>query len=247
MKKQEQAVLRRILTFVLAAVMICCAFPSSVDAAAVKFSSKSTDDARVKALDLLMTCGFSVEYSSGGSQGEATKLTRWEDTINIYVYGKPAKQDLQDLNKFLMEIAVHCPNMPNIRLVESESESNVTIWYGPLKEMKDHLLSYTDGNWGYFSYLHSGYTMTRGTIAIATDVNNAASKKHLLQEELVGLFGLTNDHDRYSDSILYQAWTTTPQLCDVDWLMLNMLYDPDLRPGMTAKEAYNILEAKIWA
>ena len=67
----------------------------------------------------------------------------------------------------------------------------------------------------------------------------------MLREELTGLFGLGNDHELYADSILYQQWTTVGQLSDVDWLMLNMLYDPDLTCGMNATQAYKILMNKI--
>ena len=59
------------------------------------------------------------------------------------------------------------------------------------------------------------------------------------------MLGLTNDHGLYSDSILYKEWTTVGQLSDVDWLMLNMLYDPDLSCGMSANQAYRILKEKI--
>ena len=89
--------------------------------------------------------------------------------------------------------------------------------------------------------------MSRGEIVIATDVNTTDSKNHLLREELMGVFGLTNDQSVYSDSILYSEWTTTQELSDVDWLMLNMLYAPELTTGMSAGEARAILEGKIAA
>ena len=61
------------------------------------------------------------------------------------------------------------------------------------------------------------------------------------QEELVGALGLPNDHMVYSDSILYQKYTTTRSLSEVDWLMLNMLYSPVTRPDMTWSEAEDAL------
>lgn len=112
--------------------------------------------------------------------------------------------------------------------------------------MHKHVDDYHEGNWGYFSYTYdSGCRMDSAKIAIATDKNSTASKRHLLREELVGAFGLTNDHELYSDSILYQEWTTVGRLSEVDWLMLNMLYDPDLTCGMDANETYSVLYPKI--
>ena len=104
------------------------------------------------------------------------------------------------------------------------------------------------GAYGFgMSYQYNGrHQIISGKIGIATDKNNRDSKRHLLREELTGLLGLTNDHELYADSILYQPWTTVGQLSDVDWLMLNMLYDPDLACGMSATQAYRILLDKIF-
>ena len=247
MKKKLPAALRALAAFALAAAVLLT-IPAAGDAAGRKFSCSNADEARQLALDCLMTCGFSTEYASDGTQGKASNLTRWKDSINIYVCGSPKQQDLAELDKFIMECATHCPNMPNIRVVNSEKKANITLWYGPLKEMKDHSALYVEGNWGFFSYWTDGEgNITRAEIAIASDVNTQASKNHLLREELVGAFGLSNDHFVFSDSILYGEWTTTPQLSDVDWLMLNMLYDRDLKPGMSAAQAREILEKKIAA
>ena len=232
-------------TALFCAVLLICV--SSFPACAAAFSYSSVEDARLKALDCLMTCGFSVEYQ-GDKDNASTRLTRWETAIRICVTGSPSKEDLRQLDRFIMDIATHCPNMPNIRVVNSQSDANIIIYYGPLKELSKHLDSYREGNWGAFSYWYDARNrMTSAKVAIATDVNTAASKRHLLMEELTGVFGLTNDHELYSDSILYQEWTTVGELSEVDWLMLNMLYDPDLNCGMNAQEAYRILREKIMA
>ena len=54
---------------------------------------------------------------------------------------------------------------------------------------------------------------------------------HLIQEELVGALGLTNDHWDDKTSILYQGWTTTQSPSPLDWQMLNFLYSPLTHPG----------------
>ena len=150
------------------------------------------------------------------------------------------------LNHFIMELATHCPNMPNVHRVYDRESANAVIYYCPLDQMSSHVTGYVEGNWGYFHYWYvNGGEINKIEIAIATDVNTTESKKHLLQEELIGGFGLSNDHFDYTDSILYGEWTTTQEPSDVDWLMLNMLYDPDLRIGMTASEAYDVLGSKI--
>ena len=240
---KDHIILKRLCAAILAVLLLFGGCFTSAFAAG-RFSYSSAEDARLKALDCVMTCAFSVEYS-GDKNNVSKTLTRWENTIKICVTGSPSNDDLRQLDKFIMDIATHCPNMPNIRVVNSERDANITVYYGPLKELGKHLDVYREGNWGAFSYTYSGGRMVSAKVAIATDVNWTESKRHLLMEELVGTFGLTNDHYAYSDSIVYQEWTTVGELSEVDWLMLNMLYDPDLKCGMSAKQAYDILRAKI--
>ena len=231
----------------LALVLLFFAGIVPAHAAAPSFRYSSVEEAKALALDCLMTCGFSVEYGNDGTANGSHPLLRWADTIYIYVGGSPAAEDLNELDVFLLELATHCPNMPNIHRVTDRSSANICIYYCPLNEMGYYLTNYTEGNWGYFSYWNnSSGEIYQAEIAIATDVNTRQSKNHLLREELVGAFGLTNDHSSYSDSILYSEWTTTPQLSDLDWLMLNMLYDPDLSPNTSSTDAYRILKDKIW-
>lgn len=236
----------RLLSALFVLTLLICAVPVRPAFADRNFSYTDVQDARLKALDCLMICGFTVEWNDAGTANAATTLTRWETPIRIFVTGSPSSDDLDQLNKFIMELATHCPNLPNISLVDSEREANVVFYYGPLDTLARHVDYYHEG-WGSFSYQYNGrHQIISGKIGIATDKNNRDSKRHLLREELTGLLGLTNDHDLYADSILYQPWTTVSQLSDVDWLMLNMLYDPDLACGMSATQAYRVLLDKIF-
>ena len=234
------------ISALLALAFLLFLVPGSTSLAEHAFSYADARDARLQALDCLMTCGFSAEWDSKGTLNAPTRLTRWEGPIRICMTGSPSNDDRQQLDQFIMEIATHCPNIPNISVVDSEKSANVVIYYGPLNTLGQHVDYYHEGNWGSFSHRYnSRNAVVSGKVVIATDKNTAASKRHLLREELIGVLGLTNDHWLYSDSILYQEWTTVGQLSDVDWLMLNMLYDPDLSCNMSASEARNILLEKI--
>ena len=244
-RSERHAAAQRFSALLILAVLLFM-IPAGASAADRSFSYTDVQDAQLQALDCLMICCFSVEWSSKGVPNAATKLSRWEGPIRICMTGSPSADDRQQLNQFIMEIATHCPNVPNIHTVNSEQDANVVIYYGPLNTLAQHVDYYHEGNWGSFSYHYNARNViSSGKVGIATDKNSTASKRHLLREELVGLLGLTNDHSIYSDSILYQEWTTTGELSDVDWLMLNMLYDPDLSCGMSAAEARKILLKKI--
>lgn len=222
----------------LLSLLLCLVLLSS-SALAADFSAADAQAAQTAALRLMKTCAFSAEF------GGAHSLTRWTKPLRIYVGGEPTFTDLRELNSFLTDLAVHVPMLPNVSIVENKADANITLYYVPLRDMDKYVTNYVEGNWGLFTYWRSGSEMVRAEIAIATDVTTQKARTHLMKEELVGVLGLTNDHELYEDSILYQPWTTTQELSDVDWLMLNMLYHPDVKPGMIWEEFFPITNRRI--
>ena len=235
----------RPLAFLLSLLILASVFTAPAFAAS-EFRYSSPEEAKYLALDCLMRCGFSSEYNPDGSLDSSRDLVRWTNTIKLYVGGQPTTEDMKQLDDFIMEIATHCPNVPNIRRVSDPGSANITLYYCPLDEMGNYVSNYVENNWGFFYFWYNGSgSIYKAELAIASDVNSPESKVHLMKEELVGALGLSNDHYQYSDSILYGEWTTTQELSDLDWLMLNMYYDPELPLFAGASHAYNLLEAKI--
>lgn len=216
----------------LSLVMMLCLLASPA-LAATKFAPATAQQAQSQALQLMHVCGFGSEY-----QGSRDALVRWDTPIRIYVGGKPTKADLNTLDTFLMQLAAYVPGLPNITRVSNESSANMKIYFVPLRQLGQYVPGYVSGNWGMFHYNYTSWRITNAEIGIATDKTNQKSRNHLIKEEIVGALGLANDHDSYSDSILYQPWTTTQELSEVDWMMLNMLYHPDVYPGMTWNSFY---------
>jgi len=225
--------MKKLLLFLL---IFCLLLPSAL--AATTFAPKTASEGKLLALDCLQYSSFGAEYNSTNNY-----LKRWEEEIRIYAYGSPTNSDLATLDHFIMQLSFRCPFLPPIKRVNSESSANVTIYFGPLETLGNHINGYVKNNWGFFTYTYSnsGYNIYRGKIAIASDVTKQKQRNHLIMEELVGVLGMANDHELYSDSIVYAPWTETQQLSDIDWLMLNMLYHPSLSCGMTYKQARNIL------
>ena len=219
--------------------LLLCLMTILSSALAADFSATDAQAAQTAALQLMKVCAFNAEF------GGAHSLIRWTKPLRIYVGGEPTFTDLRELNSFLIDLAVHVPMLPNVSIVDSRSEANITLYYAPLKDMSQYVTNYVEGNWGIFTYWHSGAEMVKAEIAIATDVTTQKARTHLMKEELVGVLGLTNDHELYADSILYQPWTTTQELSDVDWLMLNMLYHPSVTPGMIWEEFFPITNRRI--
>jgi len=218
---------RVILSLLLALVLLC---PSAPALAASDFNPADALSGKTQALQLLSTCAFRSEY---GNASEGQTLTRWEDEITIWVGGSATKDDLATLDQFIMDLSFRVPSLPVIRRVKRDTDAAIRIWYVPFAQMQYYVEGYIDDNWGFFHYEANHGSITSARIAIASDITDQQERNHLLLEEIVGSLGLPNDHNVFSDSIIYQQWTTVQSLSEVDWLMLNMLYSPVTSPGMT--------------
>ncbi len=194
-----------------------------------------------KALELFRICAFHPEYGPEEEQ----PLCRWEEEIRIWAGGSPTREDLQALDAFLAELSLRVPSLPEIRRVRQDTDANIRLWFVPGYMLQYYLEDYEDGNWGFFHFDRPNSRIVSARIGIASDLTEQPQRNHLILEELVGALGLPGDHDLYTDSILYDGWTETQSLSEVDWLMLNMLYSPAVSPGMTWPEAQTALHQAL--
>lgn len=226
---------RKLFVLLVAVIVVLTAINP---AAAEKFNASTAYEARTKALKVFDICAFSSEYPGANYEGD--HIIRWDKPIRVYIGGKPTRADRQKIDEFLLELALRVPTLPNITITQDKSLAEIKIYFVPLKQMPNYVPGYVEGNWGMYNFSYNNWRITEATVGIATDVTNQKSRNHLLQEELVGALGLGNDHMIYSDSILYQEWTTVQTLSEVDWLMLNMLYSPLVTPGMDKSKVHSV-------
>lgn len=224
--------LKRILSLALVLLMTLALLPPQK---ALAYSSRDLSTA----LEQFRDCAFSAEY--GGNGRDYT--VRWEKPIHVYMSGDYTDKDVAFFFRFVMELTQNVPGLPEIRLVNTLEDSNIQMYFAPLDSLHTYISSYTEGNWGYFTFWHSGSGITRAKIAISTDVTDQTQRNHLLMEEFVGVLGLANDHYLDKKSILYGKWTETQKLTDADWLMLSFLYDQRFSAGLTWNEIAPSIEA----
>ncbi len=195
-----------------------------------------TEEQIAEALECLEHCAFTPEYGTAHN-----KLIRWASPLRISVNGDYTSEDLAALDRFIALLNDAVPHIPQVSRINSGT-GNITVWFGPLDETDSHVDGYQPDNWGYAHYYFDGRgVIYRGQVAIATDVTTQRERNHLIQEELFCLLGLTNDHNCRKDSIIYQRWTDVQAPNAIDWLMLQMVYNPAVSPGMDVSEALHQL------
>ena len=162
------------------------------------------------------------EFSSGKFQPH-----RWRKDMKIYVKGDKPDYLMSELNKIVGELN-DIINTINIKIVNSESESNFVIFFGGqsgYNELCSTSIGLTEHNYGLF-VVDGGVSIGGGSMYVDTERSSTTSaKKHLLREELTQSLGLFNDTYDYPNSIFYQGWTETNQYAPIDIELISMLYN----------------------
>ena len=185
---------------------------------------------------------FGSEFVSG-----YTNLRKWQQDIKIYV----PDSSLADLNEELNKIIKELDSLQSgitIRRVTDSAQANYIVYIGDsntyVTKYEPAAAPYVADNFGFFYiYWNDEYAITRGSMYVDI-VRTAGSdcRKHLLREELTQSLGLMNDSYTYPESIFYQPWTCGDAYAPVDILLIQYLYNPLLKPGMTAAETKTIIE-----
>lgn len=177
---------------------------------------------------------------AGGSEygGTDNTIKKWAVPLKLAIHGSPSAEDRAALGR-AMEWLNGIEGFPGISVVQSGA--NVDIWFVELDKMKDVVDGYVKGNWGFFWTNYNSQSITKATIAIATDVTDQEERNHLIFEELVQSMGLMQDQYTYEDSIFYGNWTTVQEPSEMDWELVGMLYLPEVRHGMGVDEAIELI------
>ncbi len=186
------------------------------------------------------------EYSSG-----TKPLAKWQQPIKIWidhrVGDKELHQELAELHtQHLAQVTQH-----PISLVDKESEANVKWIY--TRQSKWISESKRVLNLKSIEHLNSaictaGYrTNAKGEIVYAgiiIPVDQARSRGKLVAcivEEITQVLGLPNDSDTAYPSI-FNDHTPEDLLSPLDVVLLQLLYEPELKPGMTKAQVKPIVQ-----
>ncbi|PQJ60073.1 hypothetical protein BTO10_11835 [Vibrio chagasii] len=185
------------------------------------------------------------EYSSG-----TKPLAKWQQPIKIWIDHRVGDKELhQELAELHIQHLAQVTQHP-ISLVDKESEANVKWIY--TRQSKWISESKRVLNLKSIEHLNSaictaGYrTNAKGEIVYAgiiIPVDQARSRGKLVAcivEEITQVLGLPNDSDTAYPSI-FNDHTPEDLLSTLDVVLLQLLYEPELKPGMTKTQVKPIV------
>ena len=181
-----------------------------------------------------------LEYTDG--TGDASVVQKWLGPIRCRVYGSPTDEDLEVLEALFSQLN-GIDGFPGIHLAAEDELENLTLSYLEPDRFTAEFSDAVNGEdaWGatQFWYYTDTNELHDGRIGIRTDIPQS-DRSSIILEEVINTLGIS-DSELRSDSIVYQYSNENLALSDVDLLLLKLLYDPAIRPGMDKEESHSVL------
>lgn len=185
-------------------------------------------------------------------------IKKWDGDINITVFGSPTPEDLRTLQVVIDELNTLVSRI-RLQVISTTSHknqfflhrnpqsrshnSNLEIYFVPESEFAKYEPNYQPVNYGFFwNWWNDNYAIHRSKVLISTVGVTQQERSHLVREELTQALGLMGDSEQYSDSIFYQGWTETTHYAEIDKALIEMLYRPEIRPGMTRSQVLQVFQ-----
>jgi hypothetical protein len=201
----------------------------------------------ITAADLVFTSDqikYFMEVAIGSEYGgESTpKVRKWQGDVRIQALGKPTSADLSTIRGVINEVNALVNGEIRLQLVDRNP--NIRINFAPESQFSKIEPAYVPINYGFFTTNWNAQgVINRANILITTNNVTQKERSHLIREELTQSLGLMRDSSSYSDSIFYQPWTDVTQYSAMDRALIQMLYNPNLRSGMTKAQASSVLNS----
>lgn len=182
-----------------------------------------------------------TEYSTG--DGDSKLVQKWVEPIYYEIHGNAADEDLQVLEQLFSQLN-EVEGFPGIYPVGEGQIANLKMSFYDREGLQTdfgEFLNYEEADgavqYWYNTDLNDIY---EGRIGFRTDISQEVRNGVLLEEVVNGL-GIQDTLLR-EDSIVYQAYSDVQELSDMDWLLIRLLYHPDMKCGMTMDECRQVIE-----
>lgn len=182
-----------------------------------------------------------TEYSDG--TGDNTLIQKWIIPLRYRIYGTTTEEDMAVLDDLFARLNA-VPGFPGIYEAEAGVEETISIYFLDQDSFNEKFQDFFGGEDAYGGTRYWYYTDTNeiytAYIGYRTDIDQQ-TRSSILVEEIINVLGITDTVLR-EDSIVYQYSNENMTLSDIDWLIVKLLYDPAIQPGMDADRCAEVLQ-----
>lgn len=187
-------------------------------------------------IDFFNEVCLSAEYVNSG---DPSVVQKWTGPLIYQVHGDATDEDLMTVACFTEELnRVH--GFPGIREARYPEEATLDIHFCSQQEFLDLMGDNFYGADGGVTFWYEEDEIYYAIIGIRTDLDQELRNSVILEELYNGL-GPVQDTVHRSDSIIYSGFSQPQELTPVDWLILELLYHPDMKCSMTRQQCEAVI------
>lgn len=168
------------------------------------------------------------------TNGDPSYLQRWEEPIYYQINGDPTEQDLAVLLEFAGWLNT-LEGFPGIFEAADTTAVNLQIHFCDEQTMVEHMGENFYGADGGTTFWYTDDVIYDAIICYRSDIPQY-TRNSVILEEIYNSLGPMQDTDLRKDSIIFSGFSEPQTLTDIDWLILRLLYHPQLRCGMDAAQ-----------
>ena len=181
-----------------------------------------------------------AEYATG--EGNTSLVQRWDERIYYSVEGSPTEDDLIILRTLFGQLN-EIEGFPGIVEATNDLDTNLYIYFEDREAFDMRFRDFLQGEYANGATQYWYYTDTNNiyvaSIGYCTDMP-ADVRESVLLEEVINCLGLSDSQFR-EDSIVYQYGDNATELSEMDWLILKLMYHPQIRCGMDVTECERVI------
>lgn len=181
---------------------------------------------------------LSAEYVNSG---DPSVVQKWTGPLIYQVHGDPTEEDRITLENFAAQLN-SIQGIPGIREARYPEEATINIHFCSQQEFLTLMGDNFHGADGGVTFWYEQNEIYNAIICIRTDLDQELRNSVILEELYNGL-GPVQDTWLRSDSIIYGGFSQPQSLTLVDWLILDLLYHPDMQCGMTRQQCEAVIRS----
>lgn len=211
---------------------VSATFPTEPVHSALYISGLDVEDV----IDWFNEVCLAAEYVNSG---DPSFLQKWDCTISYMVHGDPTDDDLAILESFTQWLNA-LDGFPGIMETADPLEANLNIHFCTQSEMLSQMGDWAHDLDGAVTFWYEDNCIYDATICIRTDLSQYLRNSVILEELYNGL-GPIQDTSLRPDSIIYAEFSEPQELTEIDKLILQLLYHPQMQCGLNADQCEEVI------